>query len=230
MPVNVRAELKYGEGSFADSKGEIHYTLFVDGYEHSVGYLMHDTNTGEWHPYCLGWNDVGVHFTQLGRHGNGEPTFSNRDSAMAWITEQFTQAVALRDVAVAPVMDYIRANLSPVRHIHGHCEDPSKVRVIVKLIFTLSKLPQEYTQHIVNRFVDQWTCTCEMTIQEALTALDILYTDCEVVPVIEGERHGDAFQYRSFCKWTIPGGDTDYHLLGWRSLTGFGRYGRPKAA
>lgn len=186
--------------------GERHYSLHVDGYGYSFGSLKHVPATGTWLPYCISRRDIGLHALDC-------PTFNDRAAALAWIRSQYEAALGAYHADCAKAFAALAEGLSPIEAVYNPV-DPEKTRIVVGLIFDMGRRSVE----------------CPMTVREALTALDCLYERAGIVPTIVGiEMPGDPLHRTGFAKWTIPISSNDYHLCGWRSLTGLGRHGRKVA-
>ena len=186
----------------AIEEGRPSYTLFVKGYGYSFGSLYNDRTAGTWKPSCISRRDIGLYALDC-------PTFTDRAAALAWIRAQYEAALGVYHADCAKAFAAIAEGLSPIKATYSPV-DPDKTRVVVRLIFDQGRRSVE----------------TPMTVQEAITALDHLYDRAAIVPTILGAViEGDALGRTSYADWTIPAGSNDYHLCGWRSTTGLGRYG-----
>lgn len=179
-----------------------HYVLFAEGYPYSFG-SVYVTDAGKFKVSGLGREDRNWHQLDC-------PTFDTIPEALSFVRGAYETAMAGYHQNCAEIMAYINQGLSKVEQFDKRYNAEIQ-KVLVKIGRNFGKV----------RF------TMILTIQEAITALDYLYSRSQdatvsIAGLIDGSQYTNEYR-TSYAQWYIPVSSDDYHLCGYRSLEGVGR-------
>lgn len=178
------------------------FKVFASDWPYTLASFKHDVKPEVWTVYCMARADIGLGLVETTK-------FDTKAEAAGFIRQTYETALSVYHAKCAEVFAVLYQGLSPVQVVDAKYVELTEGKgesIAVRMIFN-----------------EGWSAIeMAMTVQEALTALDYGFERAGMVASIVGRKIPGS-NHGGWVGWTIPAMSKDYHLAGYRSLTGKGR-------